>query len=374
MPLVGPRSLVMSQLHTCEGASARSSGLTLAGPWNCPPAAGDLPGAMTALAPLDTRQLRHWLHGAGATHLVIRCVEHPEPEAWSRAVFVPGSAHAVVQLSTCVASLNPAVLLELVAGGASGITAVLDGCVDPGGADEVVVRTDEFLSALGRRESVADVSALPRERKRGPDWPILSENRAPVSRRALLGRPDGLELAKPSDHATERLVEALRELSDGNGSGTELDAIPTRVPRCTASRCAGSGACARTCPVDALTLARTVLAEANQDRDAIAQFELTFDPGKCTDCGQCQEVCPESALERSREYVWSSLLAEPRLRLRAGLIRRCVRCGARHSRSGDLCAVCSYRSSDPFGSTMPPGWPRQRDPEGLGQPSGDRSL
>src|SRR5664280_2447726 len=29
--LVGPRSLVMSQLHTCEGTSARSSGLTLAG-------------------------------------------------------------------------------------------------------------------------------------------------------------------------------------------------------------------------------------------------------------------------------------------------------------------------------------------------------
>src|ERR1019366_4131818 len=30
-PLVGPRSLVISQLHTCEGTSARSSGLTLAG-------------------------------------------------------------------------------------------------------------------------------------------------------------------------------------------------------------------------------------------------------------------------------------------------------------------------------------------------------
>lgn len=322
---------------------------------------------MTALAPSDTRQLRRWLHGAGAVHLVICCVEHPEPEAWSQAVFVPGSAHAVVQLSTCVASLNPAVLLELVAGGASGITVVFDGCVEPAGTERVVVRTGEFLSALDRLESVDRVLALPPERKSGSAWPILSESRAPVSRRALLGRADGLELVEPSDHTTERLVEALRELSDGSGSGTELDAIPTAVPRFTASRCAGSGACARTCPVDALTLTRTVLAEANQDRDAIAQFELTFDPAKCTDCGQCQEVCPESAIERSGDYLWSSLLAERQIRLRAGLIRRCARCGAGHSRSGDLCAVCSYRSSDPFGSTMPPGWPHQSDPERLGQ-------
>jgi ferredoxin len=321
---------------------------------------------MTVLAPSDTRQLRHWLHGAGATHLVICCVEHPDPEAWSRAVLVPGSAHAVVELSTCVASLNPAVLLELVAGGAGGITVVLDGCADPGGAEAVVGRTSRFLSALGRRESVDGGSALPPERKRGPSWPIVSEGRAPVSRRVLLGRPDGLELAKPSDHATERLVEALRELSDGRGSGPELDAIPTGVPRFTASRCAGSGACARTCPVDALALTRTVLAEANQDRNAIAQFELTFDPARCTDCGQCVQVCPESALERSGEQLWSSLLADPHVRLRAGLIRRCGRCGAGHSRSGDLCAVCSYRSSDPFGSTMPPGWAPRPDPEGPG--------
>lgn len=29
-PLAGPRSLVMSQVHTCDGPSARSSGFTFA--------------------------------------------------------------------------------------------------------------------------------------------------------------------------------------------------------------------------------------------------------------------------------------------------------------------------------------------------------
>ncbi|MDQ1483272.1 MAG: hypothetical protein QOF35_1348, partial [Actinomycetota bacterium] len=209
---------------------------------------------MTALALSDPRRLRELLHGAGAPHLLICCVEHPDPHAWSRALFVPGSAHAVVHRSTCVARLNPAVLLELVADGATGITVVLDRCADSDGAQEVVERTSRFLSALGRGESVDGVSTLPRARKRGVAWPLLSESSAPVSRRALLGRADGFQVAKPSAHATERLVAALRELSDESGSGNELDAIPTGVPRLSASRCAGSGVCARTCPEDALTL------------------------------------------------------------------------------------------------------------------------
>jgi len=323
---------------------------------------------MTTIA--DTRPLRHWLYGTDVCRLVICCVEHPDPGAWSRAVVGrggPASEQAVVQLAGCIAQVTPAVLLELVAGGAFGITVALDGCANAAGAQAVVTRAGDFLSALGRPEVIDWAFVLPRERKHGAAWPVLGESGVPVSRRALFGRPDGLGLAKPSEHPTQRLVAVLREMADEGGFETKLDGIPTGVPGLTASRCAGSGACARTCPVDALTLTRTVLAEATPDRDAMAQFQLTFDPGKCTDCGQCLQVCPESALQRSREYVWSSLLAGDPVDLRVGLIRQCARCGVGHGRFGDLCAVCAYRAANPFGSAMPPGQPSGADPARLGQ-------
>jgi ferredoxin len=310
---------------------------------------------MTTVA--DTRPLRHWLHGTEGPHLLIRCAEHPDPGAWSRAIACPGCEHAVVQLETCVAQVSPAVLLELVAGGASGITVALDGCAHRFEAEAVVTRAGTFLSALGRAETIGGALAPPRDRKHGSAWPILGQGAIPVSRGAMFGRRDGLDLVEPSEHPTQRLVAVLGELADREGLGTQLDGTPTGVPRLTASRCAGSGVCARICPAGALTLTRTVLAEAKTDQDAMAQFQLTFDPGKCTDCGQCLDVCPESALNRSGEYAWSSLLAGERVGLRVGLIRRCARCGVGHGSSGDLCAVCAYRAANPFGSTMPPGQP-----------------
>ena len=306
----------------------------------------------------DTRPLRHWLHGTDAPHLVICCVEHPDPGAWSRVIVDPASRGcelAVLQLASCTAEVNPAVLLELVAGGASGITVALDGCAHPSDTRVVLARAGAFLSALGRPETITGAMVLPADQKHGRAWPILGESAIPLSRRALLGRPDGLGLAEPSEHAGKRLVAVLRELADEDGSRTQLDAIPTGIPTLTAPGCAGSGVCARSCPVDALALTQTVLAEANPERDAIAQFQLTFDPAKCTGCGQCLRVCPESTLRQSGLHVWSSLLGEGPVTLRAGLIRRCGRCGVGHGQPGDLCDVCAYRAQNPFGSTMPPG-------------------
>lgn len=329
---------------------------------------------MTAV--VDTRPLRHWLHSANSPHLVICCGEHPDPATWSRAVCtavctggpgdagdagVSGSGQAVVQLSTCLGALTPAVLLELVAGGASGVTVALDGCANPVDTEAVVNRAGTFVSALGRPQHINVAKVLPTERKHGAAWPILGETAVPVSRRTLFGRPDGLDLAEPSEHPTQRLAAVLRELVGADCSGTELDHVPTGIPRLLATRCAGSGVCARTCPADALIVTRIVLAEASSDQDAIAQFHLAFDPARCTGCGQCLEICPESALEQSGEHVWSSLMAQERVDLRAGLTRRCARCGVGHGRSGDLCAVCAFRAANPFGSTMPPGAPHGVD-------------
>lgn len=350
---------------------------------------------MTAVA-VDTRPLRHWLRTADGAHLVICCVEHPDPGAWSHAVLRPGARHAVVQLVTCVAQAGPAVLLELIAGGASGITVALDGCADRAAAEVLVARASDLLTALrplratdprasdtragdtraghpragddrattgrsGAGQATGDwaidgTGSLPTHRDQLPAWPLLRVNMVPMSRRALLGRPDGLDLAEPSAHPTERLVSVLRELAGGRDPGTLLDDIPTGVPRLTAAACAGSAVCSQTCPVGALTVTSVVLAKATEQRLEMAQFELTFAPGRCTDCGQCLQVCPEQALVRSGDYLWSSLLAPGDVRLRVGLVRRCARCGGPHGRLGELCGVCAYRAANPFGSSMPPGW------------------
>ncbi len=313
---------------------------------------------MTPVA--DTRALRHWVHSysksmAGGPHLVICCAEHPGSGAWSRSSAGHGPDRAVVRLATCVSQVPAVVLLELTAGGARGITVALDGCARPCEAEVVVALAGAFLLGLGRPETITCAKATPVERKRGAAWPILGENAVPVSRRALFGRSDGLQLDEPSKNPTERVLAVLRELTDGNGPGTGLDGIPTGIPRLTASRCAGSGACARSCPEDALTVTRTVLADARGGQDAMAQFQLTFDASRCTACGQCLQVCPESALQPAGEQTWSSLLAGVGVSLRAGLIRRCARCGSGHGRTGDLCAVCAFRAKNPFGSVMPPG-------------------
>ena len=198
---------------------------------------------MTTVA--DTRPLRHWLHGTDGAHLIICCVEHPDPGAWSRAIVGrggPASEQAVIQLTGCIAQVTPAVLLELVAGGACGITVALDGCANTAGAQEVVTRAGDFLSALGRPEVIDWAFVLPRERKHGAAWPILGEGAMPVSRRALFGRRDGLDLVEPSEHPTERLVAVLGELADRGGLGTQLDGIPTgsRGSRRPGVRAAGS--------------------------------------------------------------------------------------------------------------------------------------
>ena len=336
---------------------------------------------MTAAA-VDTRPLRHWLHTADRPHLVICCAEHPDPGAWSHAVVRPRIRQAVVQLDTCVSQASPAALLELIAGGASGITVALDGCADRQGSAALVARASDLLTALrplraaqaragddrattgrtgasqtGGDRGIDGAEVLPAQRDQARAWPVLHVNAVPMSRRALLGRPDGIEVAEPSVHPTERLVCALRELAGGRDPGTVLDGIPTGVPRLTAAACAGSGVCEHTCPDGALAVTSVVLADAAGDRPEMAQFQLTFAPGRCTDCGQCLQVCPEKALVRSGEYLWSSLLEGGPVSLRVGLIRRCARCGSPHGRLGDLCAVCAFRAANPFGSAMPPGWP-----------------
>jgi len=346
---------------------------------------------MTAAA-LDTRPLRHWLHTADRPYLVVCCAEHPDPGAWAHAVLRQGIHHAVVQLDTCVTQASPAVLLELIAGGASGITVALDGCADREGAGVLVARASDLLTALqplratqeragderattgrtgasqtgasqtgasqtGGDRAIDGAEVLPPPREHAPTWPVVHVDAVPMSRRALLGRPDGLEVAEPSVHPTERIVSALLELAGGQDPGTVLDGIPTGVPRLTAPACAGSAVCEHTCPDGALALTSVVLADAAADRPEMAQFQLTFAPGRCTDCGQCVQVCPERALVRSGEYLWSSLFAGEPVSLRVGLIRRCARCGTAHGRVGDLCAICAFRAANPFGSAMPPGWP-----------------
>ena len=91
----------------------------------------------------------------------------------------------------------------------------------------------------------------------------------------------------------------------------------------------------------------------------LSQFALSIDPALCIDCGQCVELCPESAMARVGPLPWEQALKGLRTTLRVGIVEHCSRCGMPSAAAGSLCAVCAFRTSEPFGSELPPGFVRK---------------
>jgi ferredoxin len=324
--------------------------------------------------PADTRPLRRWLAAAAArTGVLVACREHEHIDAWR--VPSDGTPQIIYRLDGCVADVPPAAFLEILAGGALGVTALLDGCADPAAARRVVTRASRLaaLVAVGQpvkiltapplaEPALAEPGRVSRFRRGRPplEREVLDARAMPVSRRALVGL-DGA-LGDLDAHPGQRLFSVVRELLGGAPVPSELDDLPTGAGQLEAAQCCGSAVCVRTCPTQALRLTVTDLAAvdgASSANDALQQFALTFDPAQCIDCGQCVELCPESAMSRVGPLPWSQALNGMPMTLRVAMVRRCTRCGMPNDAAGSLCAVCAFRTSDPFGSALPPGFVRK---------------
>jgi ferredoxin len=190
----------------------------------------------------------------------------------------------------------------------------------------------------------------------------------PVSRRALMGL--GGALGELETHPGLRLYTVVRELLGGAPVPSGLDDVLTGSAQLEAAQCCGSGVCVLACPAQALTLtvtdlvpgaaapsARVVGAAAFSD-EGLQQFVLNVDPALCIDCGQCVEMCPESAMSRVGPLPWAQALNGMQTTLQVGMVRRCSRCGMPNRDPDTMCAVCTFRTAEPFGSLLPAGFTR----------------
>lgn len=343
----------------------------------------------------DTLPVRRWLAAASApTAVLVACREHDHLDAWR--VATPGKPQVVYRLDGCLAGVPPAALLEILASGAVSVGGLLDGCANASTARQVLARAGRIAAAVAVDRPVRALTGPPQldpppparsarhrglRRRAAPVevLEVLDARAMPVSRRGLVGL--GGTVGHLDAHPGLRLYAVVRELLGGAPVPSELADIPTGAAHLEAAQCCGSGVCVRTCPTQALTLKVTDLTEVGESRsaqdpdalrhepqvvgaaafsnDALQQFVLSVDPALCIDCGQCVEQCPESAMTRVGTLPWAQALNGMSTTLRVGMVRRCSRCGAPYRTPGSLCAVCAFRTSDPFGSQLPPGFTRQ---------------
>ena len=354
-------------------------------------AAGPVDRVPPAGRPVDTRPLRRWLATADRPTVLVACREHPHPRSWCAPGARPETEGAAVVyvLSGCLGELPPAALLEIAAAGVPEVVALLDGCDAPDQAGAVLAEAATIATALDLEQHLATHDRAPGESD-GPapaprrglarvarrrTAPLLDAEHMPVARRTLLAVPgsgDDAGLPAPESHPALRMRAVVAELLGARAVPAALDALPSGAAALAAPGCGGTGTCVQACPVQALSLAVTdltgtagtgagerPLVPGDARRTAeVEQFVLNVDASRCIDCGVCVQVCPEGAMTRTASMTWSEVLAAETSPVRAGLVRRCARCGTAHRGQGDLCPVCTQRTRNPFGSQLPPGFQR----------------
>lgn len=197
-----------------------------------------------------------------------------------------------------------------------------------------------------------------------------------IQRRALFGLSKSSPTPQrwtPDVAATshQRLRAALRELGANTASAVEATHVTSPVPPdsnagaatssavasehhdepmgpgilLAAAGCTAQGQCVQACPQEALQL----VTEGETST-------LTFDVSRCDGCRRCIDFCDANALHAHAAAPWSAVLeGEPKM-LASITTRRCERCRVAFAPSGDetLCAVCTARRANPFGSSLPP--------------------
>ena len=326
--------------------------------------------------------------------VLLACREHPDPLAWCAPASRGRAVGPVVVhlLSGCLGELPPAAVLEIVAAGAREVVGLLDGCAAPDDARRVLDEAATIALALDLDQQVIAQSAspgsadssLPAPRRGLPGAsrrraaPLLDAEHMPVARRILLAAPgpgDATGTAGPEMHPDLRMRAVLRGLLGARPVPAALGDLLVGAGVLAAPGCGGTGTCVQVCPVQALSLtmtdltapaatsaggaeeARPVPGGARRSAD-MEQFVLSVDASRCIDCGACVDVCQEGAMTRAGSMTLSQTLAATPTVLRAGLVRRCTRCGSAHRGEGDLCTVCAERAREPFGSRLPPGFRR----------------
>jgi Fe-S-cluster-containing hydrogenase component 2 len=222
-----------------------------------------------------------------------------------------------------------------------------------------VKRARRFLSAWDTAPSIAVSSASDAMVER----PLWNADNPPLSRRELfrmMARQGQVAMARAMENGVRtsgrhpgrdrlRLLAGEEHLpvlqhETSTKPGEFGFAVLTVTEACTAC-----GACGRACPTDALKF------EKDEDN---TKFALKFSARLCVACDLCARVCAPAAVTVNHDPGFAEVFGAQELPLLEGELVKCKRCGALTAKRGEdqLCDLCDYRRTHPFGSIIPPGY------------------
>jgi len=303
----------------------------------------------------DLRALLDWVsRQPEGADLELACPEHPDPARGPR-------GREVVVAPDCLEGVGSHLLLELLVAGAASLTLALAGCA----ARDVVRDRSSTLIALLDQLGHTGRLRCTETGERGLRRPVHAATSMPVGRRQLLFLPQAPRRELPDTSATphQRLVTAVRALAGGAHEAAQAAVHEPGAPalRLASRGCTACGVCVQACPEEALaieviTTGTSSAGPASGDTHPRGdETHLWLRPAACSGCRACLDVCPAGALSADGQEAWGVLLTDAEVVLETLDTAACRRCGGRFPADGGaLCPVCAYRSTDPFGTTLPP--------------------
>jgi ferredoxin len=285
------------------------------------------------------------------------CEKHPAAE-WGFQQDAVG-----VRVRGCLAGLGAGTYMILAALGLEQVIVRTDACgICDWGAlrsevESQVSQARRLLAPWDKAQTVRSLSVLENPVER----PLWKADNPPLSRRDLfrLAARQGqvaIGRAIESGHTTAelrpgrdrlRMLGAVAHLPDFTRATTSLVGMGFAWLSVTEA-CTACGVCAHACPTGALCF------EKSEDGST---YTLIFSPRRCIGCGVCIHVCAPEALSLNHEPTFAQVFAVEAVTLQAGGLIRCGRCKTSiAARPGvQLCPLCDYRRTHPFGSSLPPG-------------------
>lgn len=271
-----------------------------------------------------------------------------------------------IQIHGCLAGLGVGAYLTLFALGLQRILVRTDACRTckwQALASEIhrqAERADRFLSAWEAENTVLCIDQVESPVERA----LWSAKNPPLSRRdlfRLMARQGQVAMARAMEDgvaesgrqpgrdrmrtltAISHLAEPSATVNLGNlGFATLL----------ISEACTACGACARACPTEALRF---------EKNEKTMTFSFSFSPKSCIACDLCEHVCLPDAISLHHAPVFGEVFGvdEPVI-VESGTLVRCARCrNFMAQREGrELCPLCEYRRTHPFGSMLPKNMPR----------------
>lgn len=230
-----------------------------------------------------------------------------------------------------------------------------------------IARARRFLAAWDKTEAIAASYAT----NEMVDRPLWNAENPPLSRRELfrmMARQGQIAMARAMEnggHTTGRrpgrdrlrLLCAVAHLpAPQDETSTEPGELGFAAVSVTAD-CTACAACARACPTDALKF------EKDEDN---TNFGLKFSAPACIGCDVCARVCLPGAVTVNHNPSFAEVFGAEEVKLQEGELVKCKRCGALTAKRGDnqLCDLCEYRRTHPFGSILPAGYKASRSEVG----------